>query len=43
MENVFCVPIVEWESAYAFGANSVIQDLIMVMPENGSLRRIILN
>ena len=43
MENVYCIPIVEWESAYAFGANGVIQDLIMVMPESCNLRRIILN
>ena len=43
MENVYCIPIVEWESAYAFGANGVVQDLIVVMPESCNLRRIVLN
>ena len=42
LENVYCIPIVEWESAYAFGANGVIQDLIMVMPESCNLRRIVI-
>lgn len=43
MENVYCIPIVEWESAYAFGANGVIGDIVMVMPESCNLRRIVLN
>ncbi len=41
MENVYCVPIVEWQSAYAFGANGVIKDLTVVMPESCNLRRIV--
>lgn len=43
MENVYCIPIVEWESAYAYGANGVIQDMIMVMPESCNLRQIVLS
>ncbi|MCI8539860.1 MAG: hypothetical protein HFF18_14605 [Oscillospiraceae bacterium] len=41
MENVYCIPIVEWESAYSFGANGVVKDLTVVMPESCNLRRII--
>ena len=43
LENVYCIPVVEWESVYAFGANDVISDMIMVMPESCNLRRIVLN
>ena len=43
MENVYCIPVVEWESAYAFGANGVVTDLIVVAPESCNLRRIVVD
>lgn len=41
LDNVYCVPIVEWQSAYAYGANGVVKDIIVVVPESCNLRRIL--
>ena len=41
LDNVYCVPVVEWLSAYAYGANGVVKDMIFVAPESCNLRRIL--
>jgi ABC-type transport system substrate-binding protein len=41
LDNAYCIPIVEWESAYVYGASGVVKDMIVVMPESCNLRRVI--
>lgn len=41
LDNVYCIPVVEWQSAYAYGADGVVKDLVMVGPESCNLRRIL--
>ncbi|MDD6024238.1 MAG: ABC transporter substrate-binding protein [Oscillospiraceae bacterium] len=41
LDNAYCVPVVEWLSAYAYGADGVVKDMIMVAPESCNLRRIL--
>lgn len=41
MDNVYCIPVVEWESAYAYGASGTVKNMIVVMPESCNLRRIV--
>ena len=41
LDNVYCVPVVEWLTAYAYGADGVVKDMIMVAPESCNLRRIL--
>ena len=41
LDNAYCVPVVEWLSAFAYGANGVVKNVIFVAPESCNLRRIL--